>query len=66
MIPTKAGSPAFHVMVKPAGALCNLDCKYCFYLPKRRLYPGSGFRMSEELLETYIHRRSCIEAAVSA
>jgi len=23
---------AFHVMAKPIGPICNLDCKYCFYL----------------------------------
>lgn len=47
---------AFHVMVKPVGALCNLDCKYCFYLSKTRLYPGSGFHMNDELLEAYIRQ----------
>jgi len=45
--------PAFHVMGKPRGAICNLDCHYCFYLPKEHLYPNSGFRMGKELLETY-------------
>jgi len=48
--------PAFHLLAKPTGAVCNLDCKYCFYLPKERLYPGSRFRMAEELLETYIRQ----------
>lgn len=46
--------PAFHVMTKPRGAICNLDCAYCYYLAKERLYPGSRFRMAEELLESYI------------
>ncbi len=46
--------PAFHLLAKPTGALCNLDCTYCFYLVKERLYPGSQFRMADELLETYI------------
>lgn len=45
---------AFHVMVKPTGAICNLDCTYCFYLAKESLYPGSDFRMADELLETYV------------
>ena len=36
---------AFHVMSKPTGAICNLDCEYCFFLSKDELYPGSGFRM---------------------
>ena len=44
-----------HVMVKPAGAACNLDCRYCFYLSKEVFYPGSSLRMGEELLETYTH-----------
>lgn len=46
--------PYFHVMAKPTGAICNLDCKYCFFLSKEALYPGSPFRMSEEVLENYI------------
>ena len=31
---------AFHVMAKPTGAICNLDCEYCFFLSKEALYPG--------------------------
>lgn len=45
---------AYHVLVKPTGAICNLDCKYCFFLSKEMLYPGSRFRMADDLLETYI------------
>src|SRR5271170_7041183 len=37
----------FHVLAKPTGAVCNLDCKYCFFLSKDTLYPGSPFRMAE-------------------
>lgn len=44
---------AFHLMVKPRGAICNLDCEYCYFLSKERLYPNSDFRMSETLLEEY-------------
>ena len=44
---------AFHMMTKPRGAICNLDCKYCYFLAKERLYPNSNFRMSETLLEEY-------------
>jgi uncharacterized protein len=48
-------SREFQVFVKPAGAICNLDCKYCYYLDKRSLYPDTGvFRMAESLLEEYI------------
>jgi uncharacterized protein len=45
--------PAFQVMLKPRGSICNLDCQYCFYLAKEQLYPGADFRMSDELLEEY-------------
>lgn len=45
---------AFHVMSKPRGAICNLDCEYCFFLTKEELYPGSDFRMSRPVLEAYI------------
>jgi len=48
--------PAFHLLAKPRGAICNLDCKYCFYLAKEELYRGSSFRMSDETLETYIRQ----------
>ncbi|HEX5214487.1 MAG TPA: anaerobic sulfatase maturase [Vicinamibacterales bacterium] len=46
----------FHLLAKPTGAICNLDCKYCFFLSKEMLYPGSRFRMADELLETYIRQ----------
>ena len=46
--------PSFHLLAKPTGAVCNLDCKYCFYLSKKALYPGSRFRMADDLLETYV------------
>jgi uncharacterized protein len=46
-------SQAFHVMVKPRGPICNLDCAYCYYLSKKNLYPGSDFRLSDEVLESF-------------
>ena len=49
-------SSGVHVLAKPTGAICNLDCKYCFFLSKEMLYPGDRFRMSDELLETYIRQ----------
>ncbi len=52
--------PAFHLLAKPTGAICNLDCAYCFFLDKEALYPGSPFRMTDGLLEAYI--RQLIEA----
>jgi len=48
--------PAFHVLAKPSGAICNLDCTYCFFLSKELLYPGDRFRMADELLESYIRQ----------
>jgi uncharacterized protein len=55
LIPENA-PPAYHVLVKPTGAICNLACKYCFFLSKEMLYPDSRFRMTDELLETYIRQ----------
>jgi uncharacterized protein len=51
-------------MAKPTGAVCNLDCAYCFFLSKEMLYPGSRFRMADELLETYL--RQLIESHARA
>jgi uncharacterized protein len=48
--------PAFHLLTKPTGAICNLDCQYCFFLAKEQLYPGSKFRMEDQVLETYIQQ----------
>src|SRR5256884_1566987 len=62
---TMPGAPAawprnaptsFHVLGKPSGATCNLDCTYCFFLSKEKLYPDSRFRMTDDLLEAYIHQ----------
>ncbi|HEY9824969.1 MAG TPA: anaerobic sulfatase maturase [Stenomitos sp.] len=44
----------FHLLAKPTGAICNLNCSYCFFLSKEKMYPGSNFRMSDDLLESYI------------
>jgi len=43
-----------HVMAKPTGARCNLHCDYCFFTEKAGLYPGSTFRMSDEVMAAYI------------
>ena len=46
--------PSFHVMIKPRGPICNLDCQYCYYLSKERLYEqDDAFQMSEEVLEAF-------------
>ncbi|HEY7838792.1 MAG TPA: anaerobic sulfatase maturase [Terriglobales bacterium] len=50
-------SPAFHILAKPIGPICNLDCKYCFYLEKEVLYPDTArWAMASEVLETYIRQ----------
>lgn len=43
-----------YVMTKPAGALCNLACRYCYYLEKGKLYQSDARHiMSDELLERF-------------
>jgi len=44
-------------MAKPIGPVCNLDCKYCFYLEKENLYPAENkWKMSGEVLENFIRQ----------
>jgi uncharacterized protein len=43
-------------MAKPTGSACNLNCAHCFFLKKKSLYPGSNFRMSEDVREAYIRQ----------
>lgn len=47
----------FHVLAKPTGAICNLDCKYCFFLSKEEFYPDSKFRMTDALLDSFIRQQ---------
>src|SRR5215813_2693223 len=55
-IPTVNTRP-FHVLTKPIGPICNLDCKYCLYLEKEKLYPDErSWRMNDEVLEQYIRQ----------
>lgn len=44
----------FTSMVKPVGSLCNMRCKYCYYLDKAALYDNHQPKMDEALLENYI------------
>lgn len=44
----------FGVLAKPTGAICDLDCEYCYFLTTEALYPGHRFRMSDDVLEAYI------------
>lgn len=47
----------FHLLAKPVGPLCNLDCTYCFYTEKAELFPaGDDFRMPDAVLEAYIRK----------
>ena len=47
----------FHIMAKPTGPLCNLDCSYCFYLEKEKLYPATqDWAMAPDVLEAYIRQ----------
>ncbi len=53
---------AFHIMTKPIGPICNMDCKYCFYLEKEQLYLSEGrkdqpsWQMPDDILESYIRQ----------
>lgn len=52
---SKSAKQPFHVMAKAIGPICNLDCKYCFYLEKEQLYPNNEkWKMSDERLEAFI------------
>ncbi|WP_321408100.1 anaerobic sulfatase maturase [Tolumonas auensis] len=48
----------FQLMAKPSGAVCNIDCSYCFYLEKEHLYPErkSHWKMDSVTLENYIKK----------
>jgi len=51
-----AGIP-FHILAKPVGPACNLDCDYCFYLEKTALFPKtSTLKMKPEVLESFIQQ----------
>ena len=53
------GSPAagIHLMAKPAGPQCNLNCEYCFYLEKKALFgEAEKYRMPESVLKAYINK----------
>ena len=53
--PAKA-PPSFHLLAKPSGSTCNIDCTYCFFLSKEALYPNDKHRMSTGTLDTYIRQ----------
>lgn len=58
----------FQIFAKPMGAICNLDCHYCYYLQKEELYPeDESFRMADDVLEDYIvqHIQASPESAIN-
>jgi uncharacterized protein len=55
MLPVDA-PPGFHLLAKPSGSTCNIDCTYCFFLSKEALYPNDKQRMSEATLDAYIRQ----------
>ena len=47
----------YHILVKPIGPLCNLDCGYCFYSEKKTFFPKqNNFSVSDEVLKTFIKK----------
>ena len=57
-LPRPAGATrTYHAMIKPVGAICNIDCTYCYYLHKQELLGStSKFQISDEILETHIRQ----------
>lgn len=63
----RPASRAFQVFAKPAGSVCNLRCRYCYYLGKEHLFPAANsFQMADDLLEEYIvqHIAACPEPVI--
>ncbi len=54
--PTADGLPGFHLLTKPSGSTCNIDCSYCFFLSKEALYPNDKNRMLDATLDAYIRQ----------
>ena len=55
MPPASLAEQSLHVMAKPIGPICNLDCTYCYYLKKEELYPQTRqWKMDEATLAAYI------------
>lgn len=52
-----AAKPLTNILVKPAGPDCNLACRYCFYLQKHSLFPGTNtHRMNDEVLDAMVRQ----------
>jgi len=51
----KPSTAGLHLIAKPIGPVCNLNCVYCFYLEKKALFPpAENYRMSDEVLQAYV------------
>ncbi len=47
----------FHIMAKPIGPVCNLNCEYCYYIDKKALFgKDESYRMGDDVLEAYIKK----------
>lgn len=46
---------AYSIMIKPIGSMCNLNCTYCYYIDKQRLYGNNQSAMSHDMLEIFIN-----------
>jgi uncharacterized protein len=54
-IPIESTPQGIHVVAKPIGPVCNLNCEYCFYLEKQALFGiGEQYRMSDDVLSAFI------------
>ena len=55
-----ASKTPFHILAKPIGPICNLDCHYCFYLDRESIFPQhrkpSDFRMDDQTLEVFVEQ----------
>jgi uncharacterized protein len=46
-----------HVLAKPIGPVCDIQCDYCFYLEKRALFDrDEPYRMPDDVLAAYIEQ----------
>ena len=51
----EGAAQGIHVVAKPIGPVCNLNCEYCFYIEKQALYPaGEQYRMPDNVLAAFI------------
>ena len=61
MMSSSHNCTGIHILAKPIGSTCNLDCKYCYYTEKQAFYDNKQFHMSDEVLENYIKKYIAIQ-----